>query len=857
MTRDRILALWLFVLLLRPSALVRAAQSAVVPAPKPVGQKIENPVPRKYGPCDRQIPRVTPQDVAIENLRIFDDAVMQQQLETNFARIAALSGFDEASLTSHFGNVSGMNQTFSGSTFNVQGPGTSQVASTAGAANVQTIGTTTLSSGLAAGSTGSVPVSTNQTVTQTTSNPATLSTVTTQPSVTVPTLTPSPTPTAVTSGFSVQSSAVFSEQMQLASRLNTELLEEEGALSDRLIRYYDPGDYSIKIDTRPRATVGFDATMTPSKQDKNAAVIIEVFVAPCEHLAEGVPPAATAILPSEETFNVASVKSGSTSIGAGIATQFLGASGSFFFGHNQYFLVQDIDTLAQIFTPSEKDKSVYCAADPNLPAEQRQTDQSCLGIRWIVRPVMGQPTVSLNRRKFFAQIAFPTSASIPTLGIFTIRTKWRHFDQKTGLIGETLKHSTDGILRFPITQYRLQDIRPAISSVEDLGTGQVEVRLEGSYFSGTYVRIGNTLLVDPPSGLIREPNALRFQASASDLMTKQAYLVSRNGEQTALAIPYALYRTKPTGSAIKISTLDATYSHVSISYCQAPKENAPATAVEQGIEPMLLLIAGKVYGLSNAPVDHDPTLAPSVVCTDDKRNTKVDWLYTVGVTIPTSVLTSSPFVAVGPLLTQEAGFVHRFSLYPDVLSPLSQPDKLVVVGQRKDGADFILYGNRLDKIEAIEPNVPLRSIAIGTPESDTPESLKVLSLSKDQLAQFKFLVVTRGGEGPEAITIPDTKLPEVTETPIVTATVLKNDDTATVTGEGLADIDYVSFNGVRIPFTASKDGTTAILRHLRRAGVTTQAMTQNLEFYFKRKPVTVKIDVYTQKVIAAQAPTAK
>jgi hypothetical protein len=860
MIGDRVLVLWLIVLLLQPTRFLTAAQESAPPA-KLDGRTVVNPLPVHKGPCDRAIQPVAPQDLDIENLKIFDDAVMQQQLETNFARIAALSGVDQASLTSHLGNVTGMNQTFSGLAFSVQGPSTNQIASTTGAQNVQTIGTTTVSSGTTAGSNGtSVPVSNNQTVNQTTSNPATLSTVATQPSVTVPTSTPATAPAAVTSGFSVQSSAVLSEQMQLTSRLNTELLEEEGALSDRLIRYSDNGGQN-KIDTRPRATIGFDATMMPTKKEKNAAVIVDLFVAPCQLLAKGIPPAVTALLPSEETFNVASVRSNSTSIGAGVATQFLGASGSFLFGHNQYFLVQDIDILAQVFTPSKVEKDAYCAADPNTPENERQPDDSCLGIRWIVRPVLGKPTVSLERRKFFAQIAFPTSPSTETLGVVTIRAQWRHFDQKTGLIGEKLKHSIDGIQTYKIDQYRLEDIKPAINSVEDLGNGQVVVRLEGSYFSGTYVRIGNAVLVDAPSGLVREPNALRFVAWASDLMTKRAYLVSRNGEQTDLTIPVTLYRNKPSTPTVKVSTLDSTYSHVSISYCEQPNPNSdttlpPPASPERGLEPMLLLIAGKVYGLSDAPVDHDIALAPTIECNDDKNKAQADWRQVVGTTIPTSVLTSSPFVLMGPILAKEPAFSTRFSLYTDLLSPLSQPDKLVVVAQRKDGADLLLYGNRLDKIETIEPKVELKDVVAGS-EADTPQSLKALSLSKQQLGQYKFLVVTRKGEGPEAIVIPDTKLPESADTPVVTATVLKNDDTATVTGEGLTEIDYVVFKGVRIPCRPTSDGTSAVLTNLRRAGVTTQAQAQSLVFFFKRRQVTVKMDVYTQKVVSTAAPATK
>ena len=769
-----------------------------------------------------------PKGILVESPKIYDDAVLQQQLETNFARLAALSGFDQGSLTSHLGNVTGVNQTYASGSFNIQGPGTNQTVTTAAIPNVQTIQTNTTSTGSTASNGVAVPVTTNQGVTQTTSNPTTNQTVTTQPSVTAPVSTPQPVTPAVTTGFSVQSPAILSEQLQLASRLSTELLEDEGALSDRTVRIL--GDTKTKM--RTRATVGFDVTVAPAEEERDAAAVVEVIVANCEELGD-VPPAVTALMPSETTFNVAAVRNTSVSLGAGIATAFLGASGGFLTGHNQYFLVQDQDTLAQVFQPSSDDQEAYCVP------------HRCLGIRWVFRPVLGKRFVGPERRKMVAQIAFPTTDSTMQYGELAVRTTWRHFDRKTGLLGEELNEHQAMLYRYPVLAYRLNDIKPVLTaqSVEDLGNGQVLVKLKGSFLGGTYVRIGNAILADAPSGLIREPDSLRFVAAASDLMTKRAFLVSRSGEESELLIDRARHISLANESPV-ISTLDSTFSHVLVSYCEKPDPNQQAVGMRPDPDPMLLMIAGKVYGLADAPLDREPLFPTADSCPDYQiqGKTVTGQHKTLGLTIPTATLLSYPVVTLKPLFANPSETLQFPLIALARVSSLSQADRLVLLKATKDGAEFLLYGSRFGSV-TVDPPVSLDTIADGTAQTDTAQNMRYVSLTKDQLTQYKFLVITRSGEAPEAISIPPVTVPDSGPTPVVTSTVLKLDDTALVTGLGLDALTKVFFKDREIQFTKSQDGKSVTLLHLRKAGVTTSTNLRSLDFYFK--PVQVKVDVFS------------
>jgi hypothetical protein len=849
------------------------AQTQAVPPPPALSEEMmalsghpQGAAENSNDPCTAGLKNLEPDQtqILVEEPKIYDDAVMQQQLDSNFNRLAALSGFDQASLTSHLGNVSGVNQSFTSGSFSIQGPATSQTVNTAAIPNQQTQTTNTVSSGTAASNGVSVPVTTNQGVSQTTANSATNQTVATQPSMTVPVSAAAPVTPVATTGFAVQSSAILSEQLQLASRLSTELLADEGALSDRIVSrpFLDPITQSqvpLFAAMRPTATVGFDVTVAPNQKQKDAVAVVEAIVANCANTGIGgdIAPAITALIPSEATYNVAAVRNSSTNLGGGIATAFMGASGSFLFGHNQYFLVQDEDTIAQVFRPIKTDRDAYCGSS------------ECVGVRWILRPVLGQRFVGPQRRKVVMQLAFPSFASSSQFGELTVRTSWRHFDRKTGLIGQEIKGSTAALYRYPVGNIRLAAIQPPVPRTEDLGNGRLMVTLSGGSLGGTYVRLGSQVLFDPSSGLIREEHSLRFVVSAADLMTKNPYLVWRNGDMSPLLNPrYSkimtpVYAADSKATPVTITTLDSINSRVTVSYCELPDPNRKpdGSPFATPFDSPLLYIAGRVYGLSDAPLARADGLNGGGSCPIDSKAVQT-LPKTVSLTVPTATLLGSPIITMKrPFEGPDQTF--QFPLIGSAVSPMSQTDRLVLLAATKDSAQFLLYGSGLNQVDptnkrSVDPPVPLVAIPNPPAGSDTADTLRYVSLSKEQLAQYKFLVITRRNQAPEAISVPSVTLPDSGGAPTVTSTVLKGDDQAVVTGTGLDKLTEVQFQGKTIPFTRAKGATSSVtLLHLRQAGVTSRASLQSLDFYFKQGPVKVKIDVFSDLVQTSARPDAQ
>jgi hypothetical protein len=469
------------------------------------------------------------------------------------------------------------------------------------------------------------------------------------------------------------------------------------------------------------------------------------------------------------------------------------------------------------------------------------------------------------------QLAFPSSPSSSQYGELTVRTRWVHFDRKTGLLGAALKDTQAVLYRYPVGSIRISNINPQLTaqSLEDLGNGQVMVRLDGSYLAGTYLRIGNQVLSDAPSGLIREQHSLRFIASASDLISKNAFLVSRSGDQRQLVNSRASRILLPANALgqnsppVKVSTMDAVNSRLSVSYCEVPDANsAPATSpFALQFDPVLLLIAGRTYGLSDAPLARATEFTKDQACPDFTRSDEkpVKTVHkTIALTIPTAILLASPVVTMKRLF-EAPDQTFQFPLIGNAVSSMSQTDRLVLLSAAKDGAQFLLYGSGLNQVNgddknAVNPPVALTKIPDQAAVSETADTMRYVSLSKDQLAQYKFLVITRTGQAPEAIAIPTVTLPDSGGTPVVTSTVLKGDDEALVTGTGLDLLSKVQFQGKDVPFTAAKDGKSATLLRLRKVGITGRTSLQTLDFYFKQQPVKVKMDVVSGLVQTSARP---
>ena len=308
--------------------------------------------------------------ITVGEPKVYDDALLQQMLRSAEARLAALQVFDQASILSRLGAVTGASQQSSSFGLNVQGP------SVPGVTTATTLPTQTTTQATAAGAT-------NSSIT-TVSGLGTENVTTTQPVFTPPTA-PAPPPTLTfPTGFSVSASDILNEQTQLAAEINGLRLLLAGSLSDHYIRNNDIGNELTKFKT----TLGFPITVSPGRQYKDAVAIVEVEVKGEDKKSLSFPPelpAVTSIIPREKTYNVAAITDKSTSIGGGVATQIIGFSGSWVRGHKTYYLVQDQDTVALTFRPADGEK---------------------IGFRWQFRPVLGQQYIKSGLKQTFVQLAF-------------------------------------------------------------------------------------------------------------------------------------------------------------------------------------------------------------------------------------------------------------------------------------------------------------------------------------------------------------------------------------------------------------------------------------------------------------------
>ena len=370
---------------------------------------------------------------------------------------------------------------------------------------------------------------------------------------------------------------VLNEQMQLSSEISGLQLLLEGALSDRLVKN--------QRFVKPRATIGFPISLRAPARYRNAAAVVEVEV---KTAAEQVsdqpdPPAITALLPREKTYNVAAMKSRTTSIGGGAVVGAVGVSGSWARGRTTLYLVKDQDTVA-----------LARPRDPNRP--------NVTSFLWEFRPVLGQEYVRGGMKQTFVQLSMPVLNSKDCFGTMRIRTYWRRFDQKQGVTqevieGSVLASSRNGEpLLFPIPRY---DLTPSIDGVDyqDLGDGTVLVSVAGRFLQGVFVRLGPTRY-DAGSGLIVEEKGVRFVAPVSALARWTGQVVARSGDRADLLDP-AMQKKLPSLAQT------ACVSEPAREVPAAPAApSAAASACENGSLKILSAVAKRRFPRGRCPPVH-------------------------------------------------------------------------------------------------------------------------------------------------------------------------------------------------------------------------------------------------------------
>jgi hypothetical protein len=764
------------------------------------GAPAEN-IPEKQREQERRIDRrdKAANGIVVNEPKVYDDAMLQQMLTAAQARLAALQVLDQASIVNRIGGVSGAEQRVNSFAITAQTPSLPQIVTTDKGATGSVVetaklgGTSENSTSSPAGGTTTTASketrSTDRTV-QNTSGLATRDVATTTPQFNTPTATAAAPSVAMPTTAGVSASDILNEQMQLTYEIANLRLLLEGSLSDRLLK-------SSKMRlVKPRVTIGIPVTLRPDSRHKNAVAIVEVEVQKGTDIGDGEKPAITALLPREKTYNVASITESNASIGGGMVTQVIGFGGSFLRSRRTYYVVQDQDTLALTFPPETSDRS---------------------GVLWQFRPVLGRELVRSGDKQTFVQLAFPTSFTEPSFGKLFIRTYWRKYDHRKGLVKEILPGSLMENVEWNIPNYQL-GIEPSgfgASSLEDMGDGQVLVKLQGRFLSSTYVRIGNTILREGP-GLTFEHFGMRFAARLSDLVSKRVALVARDGTE----IPLIIHRTlgtaggsddRPTIKAHSVSVIDESNSLLTLQLNDARHDDI--------LPPLVIVAGGKVFGYADAPVKRS---SPGVLIA----------------VIPTALLLAQPEVTITWLFADQRTAVP-VSL-PE-FSRLSRSEQLMVLEQGSTSAKFLLYGSRLAKATVVAPEkVELK--AIGRP--DDGDTLRLLEMTADQIKAHKRMVLGRPGERPVLIDIPAVEFKQVAKKELKARDRISiGSDEAVFEGDGLDKIKQILFRDRPIPFELASDKKSVRLRNLKALGVTSSAVPQDLVFIFDAVKTPVSIEV--------------
>lgn len=727
--------------------------------------------------------------ITVGEPKVYDDALLHQMLRAAEARLATLQVFDQAAILTRLGAVTGASQQISSFGLNVQGAPVPGVTTATTLPTLQT--TQTTAAGAADSSLTTVSGLGTQNVT------------TTQPSFSPPTAPAPPPSTTFPTGFSVSASDILNEQTQLAAEINGLRLLLAGSLSDFYVKSRQLGSNL----TRYKTTLGFPIAVSPGRRYKDAVAVVEVEVLGSETLdTSPSPPAVTAIIPRDKTYNVAAITDKSTSIGGGVATQLVGVSANWFSGRKTYYLVQDQDTVALTYRPADGNKS---------------------GFRWQFRPVLGQSYVKAGLKQTFVQLAFNTPPD-PTdgeIGRVSVRTYWRKYDRKTGVVGDLIRGSYREMYRgVDIPRYRLV-VRPGFfnptAHLEDLGGGQLLVKLPGRFLPGTTVRIGATTLTEGPR-FKHEHQGILFTASASELATRKVSLVAHDGTEVELRFDNSVCTPFTLGTP-KITPVDDANSRVSLPI--SPRDVAARRDAR-----LVFIIGARAFGYSDAPLRRDVV-----------RDGAAETTYLSAV-VPNALLMTSPELRVQPLLAPEGCGAPPVSLAG--LQPSNQGERLVLLEQ---GAQikFLLYGSRLSSVILVLPEgATLGDIG----DTSNADWLRVVTMSPDKVTSNKQILLRRPGEQPFLVTVPELA-PKKPDPPKSKERVTVGSDEALIVGDGMKELEGVTFREQKVSYVVVDDKNLR-LTGLRTLGATSEASTQRFLFKFKAeaKPKEVDVEVINTKV---------
>jgi hypothetical protein len=457
--------------------------------------------------------------------------------------------------------------------------------------------------------------------------------------------------------------------------------------------------------------------------------------------------------------------------------------------------------------------------------------------------VLGRQFVQAGSRQVFVQLAYPGrgSASVKSFGNIRVRTYWRWIDPKTGVLRDVVPGSLEENPVSPIVNYDMRQQYGAVAAfnsswLEDLGSGKMLIKLEGRLLPGSYLRVGSTIIQPGSAGMPSDLKTTRFVAGMADLATLKTFIISRDGTE----YPLKIQRLPGTNSFsvdrrhVKVTALDDATSRL-----QVPLTNFAGQDI-----PPIVLIGGKVFGYSDAPIERN--------CTPDTRSCLLS------IDLPTALLAESPAVTVKALMLDEDGLPpelnRTFNLFPENL----EREKLVYLTQDKDSATYLLFGHDLDQVELVWPTVQGGLQPLPKPGTNSPRLLKIpLDFAKS--TSNVILRRPAPGDRPFLVEIaapPNLSAPSAdagkAQAPKFEDGIMVGADEASIVGDKLDSIANVLFGDQKLKI-AEQTPNSIKLRGLAAAGVSAAPKTQEITLVPKSGgSLQIPLEVVTGKVEVIQ-----
>ncbi|MGA7159239.1 MAG: hypothetical protein WBY53_20510 [Acidobacteriaceae bacterium] len=576
----------------------------------------------------------------------------------------------------------------------------------------------------------------------------------------------------------------MNEEMQLSAQIMDYELLLDGAFNDR----YIPGSQVAK----KRITVGLNISVEPCEfggtqsatkrllKDHLAEIEIEVV----DSSGGSDKPSIITLLPRDRTYNVASLSDKSISIGAGgVLGGVLSIGGNWLWHKQKYYLIEQQDTVA---------------IDESTP----QTTKFV----WQYRPVLGRDFISAGTKQNFVQFAIPDRATTASCTTLKVRTRWRKIDLDTGIIGPP----ENAIYQeFKLPNFDLSDPEQLVT-VRDIGGGLVDVRIGGSFQEGMSVRVGGATLSSGSPQFSATTSSIEFIAAAKDLVTGDAFLINRDGtlapvrthDQSQIAQCGAKpapaspnYAQRGTVSDLNITPFSDSQSLVRFMFQenQAP----PAAGGDPRVNPIVASMGAKVFGLQGA----------SFRSLENKTASGTVGLWSISFLVPNDLLQSSDQL-----------FVQRLFVTEDRGSIAIPLDKFPKSTLAISGIQVVSLATKTTPIyRLLVTGSGLKTAVLSSPKCASIESQEasymfILMPHGDCNSTSKALVLTSGNAPPVFTALPklDASAGATPKAPVdpLKGSVAPGDTKAFLSGDGLDEIQSITYGKVRLPGLLSLDKKT-------------------------------------------------